>query len=75
MENSQVKRAAVAAAQPLTVPLDVLVECLAALRAIKDLGASDVVPIPTLVDARVAQIRLGFYLDEMLAAQQVGVTA
>ena len=74
MENSQVERAAVAAVQSPTVPLSALVEALAVLRAVHALKASDVVPISVLVDANVAKTRLGFWVDQMLAAQAVGVT-
>ena len=75
MEISQIERAAVAAVQSPMVPLAVLVESLAVLRAVDRLGASEMVPVKVLVDATVATARLGFYVDKMLAAQQVGVTA
>ena len=75
MEHSLIERAAVAAVQSPTVPLSVLVGSLAVLRAVHGLGASEMVPVKVLVDATVATARLGFYVDKMLAAQQVGVAA
>ena len=75
MENRQVERAAVAAVAAPTVPLKTLVEALAVLMAIHESRASDVLPIKLLVAASIAAGQLGHYVNQMLAAQQVGVTA
>ena len=75
MENSQIERAAVAAVQSPTVSLKTLVEALSVLRAVHALSSSEVVPVSVLIAASLASCTLGHYVDRMLAAQQVGVTA
>ena len=75
METSQSERAAVALAKSPTVPLAVLVEAVAVLRALHKLGANEYVPARVLVDASLAFASLGYYVDQMLAAQAVGVTS
>ena len=75
MENSQIERAAVARVAAPTVPLKTLVECRDALMAIHALRCTEVVPVKVLVAVSVAAGQLDYYVNQLLAAQSVGVTA
>ena len=75
MENSQVERAAVAAVQAHTVPLKVLIDALNVLQAVHELRPSQAMPGRLHVAASIATGSLGHYVEHLLAAHQVGVTA
>ena len=75
METSQSERAAVALAKSPTVPLAVLVQALNALNRSLSQRHSETTSFDTYEVLARASGSLGFYVDQMLGAQQVGVTA
>ena len=75
MENSQIERAAVAAAQAPKISLKMLVDALVVLRAVDELKSGEIPPVRLLVAASMSALLLGAHVDQMLASQAVGVTA
>ena len=78
MEYSPIERAAsdaAAAAKNPTVPLSVLIDALAAVNAALSVQMSEQIPFATYSLLARSSGQLGYCIDKLIAAQQVGVQA
>ena len=75
MENSQIERSAAAAVAAPTIPLEYLIRAEQVLRAIRELPRPSEVPFELHLDASSCHAGLKYFLDLIVGAQSVGVTA